>query len=250
MKHFIIPDTQVKPGVETIHFDWCAKEIIAQKPDLIIHLGDHWDFPSLNGHADAEEIEGQRLIEDISAGYVALKGLTDKIRAAKKKDRRWKPKLHFLTGNHEHRLMRFIGSHPILKGSITPEALGVEQLGWIKHPFLEIFEADGVAYSHYFINTLSGKPVGGSIPSRLGKIGRSFVQGHQQGFLYGCQQYPGNLMRHGIVAGSFYLHDEKYRGLQGNDEWRGVVVLNEVREGNFDISPISMETLRKKYSKK
>jgi hypothetical protein len=42
---------------------------------------------------------------------------------------------------------------------------------------------DGVHYSHYFSNTHSGKPIGGSIDNRLNKIGHSFVAGHEQGLL-------------------------------------------------------------------
>src|SRR4029077_11239935 len=105
---------------------------------------------------------------------------------------------------------------------------------------------DGVSYSHYFANTHSGKPIGGSIDNRLNKIGRTFVQGHEQGLLLGLRQFPGNVTRHGVVAGSFYLHDEAYRGLQSNGEWRGIVVMNDVRDGQFDIMPLSLNYLRKK----
>jgi hypothetical protein len=65
--------------------------------------------------------------------------------------------------------------------------------------------------------------------------------------LYGIRQYPGSLTRHGLVAGSFYLHEERYRGAQGNDEWRGIVVLNEVENGKYDVMPLSMDYLRRKY---
>ena len=51
-----------------------------------------------------------------------------------------------------------------------------------------------------------------------------------------------------IVAGSFYQHDEDYRGQQSNGEWRGIVVLNEVHDGKYDIMPLSMDYLRRKYS--
>jgi hypothetical protein len=45
------------------------------------------------------------------------------------------------------------------------------------------------------------------------------------------------------------LHDEDYRGLQSNGEWRGIVVLNEVHNGGYDIMPLSMDYLRRKYGK-
>ena len=88
---------------------------------------------------------------------------------------------------------------------------------------------------------------GGSIENRLANIGRSFVQGHEQGLRHGRKPYPGNINRLGVVAGSFYQHCESYRGPQGRDEWRGCVVINEVQNGDGDLMPLSMSYLSRKY---
>ena len=98
---------------------------------------------------------------------------------------------------------------------------------------------DDIRYCHYFPNPLSGRPIGGTITNRLNHIGGSFVQGHQQGFLYGSKQYPDHVA-HGLVCGRFYARHETYR-LQDvqNVEWNGIVVLNEVRnKGDFDVMPL------------
>ena len=59
---------------------------------------------------------------------------------------------------------------------------------------------------------------------------------------------PSTRSSHGLVAGSFYLHNEEYRDVQSNGEWRGVVVLNEVRgDGSYDIMPLSMDYLQRRY---
>jgi hypothetical protein len=50
------------------------------------------------------------------------------------------------------------------------------------------------------------------------------------------------------VAGSAYQHDEKYLGPQG-DHWRGILVLNEVHEGNFDLMEVSLPYLSRRYGK-
>ena len=50
MKKLIIPDTQVKPGVPTDHMEWIGKYILDQKPDCVIHLGDHYDMHSLSSY--------------------------------------------------------------------------------------------------------------------------------------------------------------------------------------------------------
>lgn len=233
--------------------DWCAKAIVEYKPDVIVHLGDHWDMHSLNSYdkPGSRGMVGATIDADVDCGneaFARLTGPMDREIARLKRRRRkhWAPERVFLFGNHEQRIERFCNADPRFAGIVGYDLL--QTAGFTRHPFLEIVDIDGIWYSHYFANTHSGKAIGGSIDNRLNKIGQSFVQGHQQGFLYGIRQYPGSLTRHGIVAGSFYQHDEDYRGAQGNGEWRGIIVLNEVHNGKFDIMPLSMDYLKEKYS--
>jgi hypothetical protein len=251
-RHLIIPDTQVRPGVATEHIDWAAQAILDYKPDVIVHLGDHWDFPSLNTHSEkgSAELEGTRYQDDLDAGNEAWERLCKPMEAEQARLRsghrkRWEPRKVAIRGNHEHRADRVAKNDPRWEGVIGSH--NCQTRDWEVVPFLEIIDIDGVAYSHYFANTHSGRPIGGTIPSRLAKIGRSFVCGHEQGMLYGMQQYPGSIRRHGLVAGSFYQHCESYRGAQGRDEWRGIVVLNEVEDGDYCVMPLTLAYLRKKY---
>lgn len=48
MKHLIIPDTQVKPNSPTEHLRWAGMYAAEKKPDVIVHIGDHFDMPSLS----------------------------------------------------------------------------------------------------------------------------------------------------------------------------------------------------------
>jgi hypothetical protein len=52
----------------------------------------------------------------------------------------------------------------------------------------------------------------------------------------------------GIVAGACYPHDEDYKGHQGNKHWRGVIVLHEVQDGDFDPMFVSLDYLRRSYA--
>lgn len=253
-RHLIVPDTQVQPGVPLDHIDWAARAIVHYKPDVIVHLGDNWDMHSLSSYAKpgSLEKEGTRIADDVQAGNEAMERLfapqlAETQRRRDKHRVRWEPERHVLRGNHEDRIRRVVDENPQLEGIVSMDMLYTPE-GAQVHDFLELVEIDGITYSHFFANTHSGRPVGGSIDNRLNKIGRSFVQGHEQGFLYGVRQYPGSTTRHGLVAGSFYLHDESYRGLQSNSEWRGIVVLNEVHDGKYDIMPLSMDYLRRKFS--
>ena len=66
MKHLIIPDTQVKPDSPTDHLRWAGLYAVKMRPDVIVHIGDHWDMPSLNSYSGAgcKSFEGNRYIKD------------------------------------------------------------------------------------------------------------------------------------------------------------------------------------------
>jgi hypothetical protein len=252
-RHLIVPDTQVRPGVDTTHLDWAARAILKYRPDVIVHLGDHWDFPSLSTHdaLGSKEAEGRRVKPDIDAGNEAWLRLWGPIereinRRAKNKKKRWRPECHFLFGNHEDRLTRAIFRDPKWEGLLTLDSLKTP--GFQRHEYLKIVQIDGIRYCHKFVNPHSGKGIGGTVGNRLAKIGGSFVQGHEQGLLYAIQQYPDHVS-HGLVAGSFYLHHEHYRpGDVQNSEWRGIVVLNEVNSGDYNVMPLGMNYLRETFS--
>jgi hypothetical protein len=245
-RHLIIPDVQIKPGSKTEHLKWAAEAILDYRPDVVICLGDFWDLPSLNSHAEkgSAELEGARYQEDIDAGNVSFRILDSCFRKSRSKT--WNPRRVFLEGNHENRANRIANNDPKWKGIIGSQ--NCQTLDWERHKFLKIVEIDGIKYCHYFPNPFSGKPIGGTIVSRLNNIGASFVQGHQQGFLYASKQYPDHV-KHGLVAGRFYLDYEDYRP---NDvqatEWSGIVVLNGVRKGDYDLMPLRMDYLKRKYS--
>ena len=193
-RHLIIPDTQIRAGSDMTHMDWAARAILDYMPDVIVHLGDHFDLPSLSTHdaPGSKEAEGRRVKPDIDAGNEAFERLTAPIRKemarrVRRKIKGWNPECHFLFGNHEDRLRRAIFRDPKWEGLLTSDAL--QTPGFQRHDFLKIVEIDGIKYCHYFPNPFSGKPIGGTVINRLGHIGGSFVQGHQQGFMYASKQY-------------------------------------------------------------
>jgi hypothetical protein len=69
------------------------------------------------------------------------------------------------------------------------------------------------------------------------------MQGHD--IAYG-QSADGRSMT-GIIAGSFYEHEEAYLTIQNNIHWRGVYQLNDCKEGSFDELPLSIDYLKSKY---
>lgn len=251
-RHVIIPDTQIRPGVDTTHLEWAGHAIVDYKPDVIVVMGDWWDLPSLSTHdaPGSKEAEGRRVHTDIEAGNEAfwrfmlpIEKEMERLIITRRKQ--WRPRMEFLFGNHEDRLSRAIFRDPKWEGVISLDSLKTPHFN--RNPFLKIVEIDGIKYSHYFPNPFSGKPIGGTIISRLNNIGSSFVQGHQQGFLYASKQYPDHV-KHGLVCGRFYSHHEHYRAADvQHSEWNGIVVLNEVNRGDYCVMPLTYNYLREKF---
>lgn len=253
-RHMFIPDLQVKPGIPLQHIPAAANAIASYKPDVLVLAGDYWDFPSLNRWSEkgSKDLEGTRILEDANAGNEVLATLLAPAQAEMQRLKRarrkhWDLRIVYTMGNHDERPARAAAAEPKLEGIIGPELLKFP-VGVEVHPFLEVVIIDGIHYSHYFTPVNSQNAIGGSIDNRLNKIGESFVQGHAPGFLYGNRTFPSGRVKHGLVAGSYYLHDEEYKGRQGNGHWRGIVVMNEVHDGAYDIMPLSMDYMLRKFT--
>jgi len=253
--HVVIPDTQAKLGVPTDHLKWIGQYIVDEfrdKPVKIIHLGDHADMPSLSMYDKGKRsMEGRRYQADIEEANRAWAILNQAIVDLNKTRLRthhaqWKPERYILLGNHEDRINRVVEMDAQLEGVVSTDHLDYERSGWDVTPFKEVLWLDGVAYSHFFYNPMTGKPFGGNTESRLKTIGHSFTMGHQQTLMYSIRFVAGK-SQHALVAGSCYLHDEDYKGPQGNAHWRGIIVKHEVRDGSYDPMFVSLDYLCRRY---
>lgn len=241
---FVIPDTQVRPGVPTDHFDWIGQLIAEYEPEYVVHIGDHWDMASLSVYAGELEREGMRYVEDIEAGNAAL----DRLHTAMGG---FKPKRKIiLRGNHEQRIERAVGANPKLKGALSYDHFNDRELGWEVVDYFGAtpgqIEIEGVKFAHYFANSMTGRPIGGTASYKLAQIGSPFVMGHVQDLDIGTKQFATGRVIRGIVAGSCYLHDEGYKGT-ANAHWRGVVVLNGVSNGQFGIMDLRLDDMCRRF---
>jgi hypothetical protein len=240
----VIPDTQVKPGVPTDHLEWAARYIAEQKPDGVLMLGDHYDFPSLSSYmGKGRKGWEQHLVEaDIAAGDVAMDRLTG-YRST------WRPTWEWLLlGNHENRVTRAIDEDPHLSGTLSLDRLNFS--GWTVHPFLKVVTLPGtdILASHFFTPPTSPRPIGGSAHNLLNKVGKSCIMGHRQVLDSAVKYLPDGTQVRALIAGAFYDHVETYR--QSNGEWRGLIVLNEVIGSTWDQCEVSLGYLRRKYGRK
>lgn len=252
-KHFVIPDTQVRPGDNLDHLRAAGNYIAAKTPDTIIHLGDHWDMKSLSSYdKGTKKAEGANYVEDIEAGLAGMDELLmpiNRLRARQRRNkiRQYDPRMVFLIGNHEQRIERHANALPELHGKLSYNDLCLDQYGWEVFDFRVPVEIDGVYYAHYFYNPMTGRPYGGRIHTRLNNLGFSFTMGHQQGLEVAVKSLNNGETIRGLVAGSFYQHDEDYKGPQGNKHWRGCVMCHEVKDGNYCLMELSMDYLMGKW---
>lgn len=248
----VIGDTQVTPGSSVKHIEALARYIWKHKPATVVHIGDNWDFQSLSFYASAQEKEGRRLVDDLEVGRDALAIITDYIaeRNAKAKKKKYTPELHFIMGNHEQRFHKMLAANPHLIGLVDLEGM-IEDAGWEVHPFLFPLWKDGICFNHYMPNPMSGKAIGGTMDNKLNKHPHSFVHGHQQQYQFARRQTLDGKPHFGVCAGSFYLHDEDYRG-SCNTEIRGFVHLknftNRYEHSDYDADFVSVERLLAMYS--
>ena len=75
----------------------------------------------------------------------------------------------------------------------------------------------------------------------------STIVGHQQGRDISFGRTAAGKTVTCIIAGSCYMHDEMYLNMQTNNHWRGIILMENVKEGEFDERFISLKQLEKMY---
>lgn len=253
MKHAIIPDVQAKPGQDFTFLRAIGEYLVEKQPERIICLGDFADLPSLSSYdVGKKSFEGRRYNNDLAAAHSAMDILLSplweyNINAIRNKKRRYNPELFMFLGNHEYRIERVVENDPKLDGTI-----GIEQLPyaeWKVFPYLHVEILDGIAYSHYFTTGVMGRPVT-SARALVTKKHMSCVQGHNQKMeIYNEYKADGTLIT-GLFAGCCYMHDEDYLGPQGNNYFRGIHMLYDIKDGAFHCHSITLDYLLKRMQRK
>jgi Calcineurin-like phosphoesterase len=257
-KILVIPDCQVKPGVPLDHLKWCNNYIKEKKPDTVICIGDFADMHSLSSYDKGKkEYEGRSYREDIECAKDAmsllLKGVhtknqpVHKERSTTKSKQRHSMEMVLTLGNHENRIFRAINEDRKLDGTISIHDLGYSQFGWNVIPYLHIYKQHGILFSHYFTSGVLDRPVT-SARALLTKKHRSAVMGHVQKRDIAYDYTADGKQITAIFAGTFYQHDESYMSAQANKHWRGIWMLHQCDDGEFDEMPVSMQYLQQQYS--
>lgn len=253
--HLVIFDTQVRPNIDLDYLRWMGEYIVRKRPDVIIHIGDHADMPSLSSYDKGKrKAEGKRYEEDVKWSIGGMAALLAPLKTLQHEQTMagepvYTPRMVLTLGNHEDRINRYANDNPELHGKVSVADLKYEDMGWEVIPFLTPIKIDGVNYCHYFPNTMTGKPLGGTAANMLKVIGESFTMGHRQLLDVTTRSLQASGDRQwGVICGSSYVHDEDYKGVQGNKHWRGVLVKHNVKGGDYDPLFVSMAWLEKEYA--
>ena len=253
MIHAIIPDVQAKPGQDFSFLTAVGEYLVEKQPDRWICIGDFADMPSLSSYdVGKKSFEGRRYQDDIIAANNAMNALLSPLRkyntrAFVNKKKQYHPDMFMFLGNHEHRIERVIENDPKLDGTISTDQLPYQD--WKVYPYQQVEIIDGIAYTHVFTTGVMGRPVT-SARALVTKKHMSCVQGHNQKMeIYNEYKADGTLIT-GLFAGCCYMHDEDYLGPQGNNYFRGIHMLYDVKEGGFHCHSITLDYLLKRNAKR
>lgn len=250
LKILKISDTQIRPDNLALNSPLLAavgQVIVDDRPDVVVHIGDHFDFPSLStydlGPRNRRTFDGDEVLSDFLAGCEGLEILLAPLRELQARQRAnkhkvYNPRLVFTLGNHEQRVDRFAELNGLID---VREAL--EEYGFEVYDFLEPCTIGGVMFVHYAAAPLSGRPYGGTAEYRLNKMKCSFVQGHEQTFKYAMEFLNNGKAISALVGGACYLHDEPYKGFQGNNHFRGAFMLHDVANGIYALEQLPVSRL-------
>lgn len=257
-KHLICGDAHAKPDTDLSRFTWLGRLIIDEKPDIIIDMGDFEDMPSLSSYdMGKKSYEGRRYKRDLESAWEArtlvnAPTLEYNNRQKANKQRGYQPKKIALGGNHfEKRVKRAIELSPMLEGTISVKDNRAEEFGWEYIPFLEPITIDGFTYCHYFQGNGTSNPIAmGKYPAQtiLREKHTSCIMGHNH-ILDIASDVNGREERiWGISAGCYFDHWEDYAGRNNKRWWRGLLILDDVKDGTFGQHRIlSMDYIKRKY---
>jgi len=251
-KILVIPDVQAKDGNDFTYLSRIGQYICDKRPDVVVCIGDLADMESLSSYdVGKKAFEGRRYTKDIDAAIAAQSALLIPLanlqyQQRKNKQKVYTPRTVMCIGNHENRINRAVNNDAKLEGLISIDDLQYEKYWDEVYPFLETVVIEGVAFSHYFVTGTAGRP-SSTARAQLNKQHMSCVSGHQQGLQIATDSRADGTRVTSVIAGSCYEHDEAYMGPQGNNHWRGFLVLHEVDRGSFDLMPVSLDYLNKRY---
>lgn len=251
----VISDQHAHPDHNNDRADWLGQYIKETKPEVVVNIGDAADMPSLSGFDKGKaSFSGRNYEKDIEAHLDFQERLWAPSKLSKKKQ----PFKVICHGNHENRLRKVLEYQPELSG----DRYGVSFKNYDFASYYNeqvpyegqtpgIFTIDDVAFAHYFISGLMGRPIGGEhhAHSLIAKHYHSCVCGHSHTADFSIRTDTNGKKIMGLVTGVYQDYDSSWAGRSNKLWWRGIVTLHNFEGGTFDPEFISLESLGREYGK-
>lgn len=257
MKILPIGDSHAKVGISNERFTWLGRFIVDHQPDVIVEIGDFYDFPSLSSYDRGKKsFEGRRYKNDIIVGNDAIDKVEREIDRFNqtRKDRKiaqYRPRKIKLMGNHEERILRAVELHAELEGAIGYKDFKFSEYGWEYHDYMKAVFIEKVAFSHCIGSGIENRPIGGdkAALTLLQKKFMSAVVGHSHLRDFAEKTAEDGRKLCGLVTGC-YLGEgqyEEYAGVANLLWWKGLVLMNDVKDGYFDPEFWNMKRIQSVY---
>lgn len=246
----VIPDQHAIPSFNNDRADWLGQLIKDEKPDVVWNLGDCADMESLSSYDKGKRsFQGKNYKEDINAHLEFQERMWSPIIKTKKK----RPFAIVHEGNHEARIERALDLSPELEGTIGFKDYQFDQYYDVIVRYdggtPGVYELEGILAAHYFITGISGRPLGGEHPafSHMVKVGQSTLSGHSHILDFNSRRNISGKQINNLVAGCYHEYTPEWAGNIGQLWTRGVAILHNVENGQYDFQWISLENLKARY---
>lgn len=251
-RHLFIPDEHNDPRhPHRLQVQkWVARYGSEHRHHVVIKAGDSGTFDSVSRHDKDDTLKG-RLKPGIKDDLENHRASLQYFELGRDAD--WKPLKKKARGNHEQRLWDYENQNPASAGTHT---LAYEehllQYGWREHPFGQIFNVDGIGYTHCPMNGM-GRPMGGKTATHRASsmLTAPLVYGHTHKFQIFTDPKMGAVDRVMVVEGGCAMPwgEIEHYALHSPTGWSyGVVDMNIMDGQIIDVAFVSMLTLRARYS--
>lgn len=245
-KLLVIPDAHAHPQYDNGRFDLLARLIAAERPDVIVCLGDFADMPALSGYDKGKRgFEGRRYTRDVEVTRDAL----TRLHVATT----YGPQMIMTVGNHEARIDRACSDNAELDGTLSIDDLGYREHGWQVVAYNSSICVAGFSISHHFASGVAGRPIGGMTmaASMARLLYTSAIVGHSHTLDYARRTRPDRSRVVTLVPGCFTHPDqgeESWCKATSHLWWNGVALLEGAADGDFgELRLITQDSMRARY---
>lgn len=243
MRILVVGDAHVDETQSLRRFKLANNLIKQEEPDALVIIGDYLSMNCLSewDRNKRAKMEGKRYSREIDAGNRSL----DLMLAGTKVKQ-----LHFIEGNHEDRLTRYLDVDPTFEGRVSvPQDLDLKSRGFIWTPYKQVRTLNGISFTHIPASG-NGKAIGNpNVAQKALKLfHNSVVFGHTHTLDHAAEHRHGSPhLNQALSVGCFFEHVDDYAVGSKTDYWRGLVLLDSYKTNRFDYETYALGRLERMY---